>query len=33
MGEMRNSYKILIGRPEEERSLWRPNVNGGIRVK
>jgi hypothetical protein len=24
MGEMRNAYKILVGRPEGKRSLRRP---------
>jgi hypothetical protein len=24
MGEMRNSYRILVGKPEEKRSLARP---------
>jgi len=24
MGEIRNSYKILVGKPEEERRLGRP---------
>jgi hypothetical protein len=25
MGEMRNTYKILVGKPEEKRSLGRPS--------
>jgi hypothetical protein len=24
MGQMRNAYKILVGKPEEKRSLGRP---------
>jgi hypothetical protein len=24
MGEMRNSYKILVGKPEEKRTFGRP---------
>jgi len=24
MGEMRNAYKILVGKPEEKRPLGRP---------
>jgi hypothetical protein len=24
-GEMRNAYKILVGKPEGKRPLWRPS--------
>jgi hypothetical protein len=29
MGEIRNAYKILVGKPEEKRPLRRPTVNWG----
>jgi hypothetical protein len=30
MGEMRNAYKILVGKPEEMRALGRPRHRWGI---
>jgi hypothetical protein len=30
MGEMRNAYGILVGKPEGKRPLGRPNVDGRI---
>jgi hypothetical protein len=27
MGEMRNAYEILVGKPEGKRSLGRSNIN------
>jgi hypothetical protein len=34
MGEMRNSYSILVGRPEEKRPLGKPGRRweGNIRI-
>jgi hypothetical protein len=29
MGEMRNAYKILVGKPEGKRSLRRPRDRSG----
>jgi hypothetical protein len=33
MGEMRNAYKMLIGRLEGKRSLGSPGVDGKISLK
>jgi hypothetical protein len=33
MGEMRNSYKISIGKPEGKRPLEKPGVDGRIILK
>jgi hypothetical protein len=30
MGEMRNSYKILVGKPEEKTPLGRPKHRGEV---
>jgi len=30
MGEMRNAYKILVGKPEGKRLLGRPSIDGRI---
>jgi hypothetical protein len=30
MGEMRNVYKLLVGKPERKRQLRRPSVDGRI---
>jgi len=32
-GEMRNSYKILVGKPEGKRSLGRPRCRCGNNAK
>jgi hypothetical protein len=32
-GEMRNGYKIVIGKPEGNRPLGRPSLNGTIILK
>jgi hypothetical protein len=33
MGEKRNAYKILVGKPEEKRQLGRQDVGGRIILK
>jgi hypothetical protein len=33
MEEMRNAYKILVGKPEEKRPFRRPNRRGVIILK
>jgi hypothetical protein len=33
MGEKRDAYRILVGRPEGRRPLGRPGVNGRIILK
>jgi hypothetical protein len=30
MGEQRNAYMLLVGKPERKRPLGRPNVGGWI---
>jgi hypothetical protein len=30
MGEMRNAYKVLVGKPEGKVCLWHLGVNGRI---
>jgi hypothetical protein len=32
-GEMRNSYKILVGKPEEENPLWRSGRRCDDKIK
>jgi hypothetical protein len=33
IGEKRNAYKIVVGKPERKRSLGRTNVGGWIQLK
>jgi hypothetical protein len=33
MGEIGNAYKILVGKPEEERPYGRPRRHGRIILK
>jgi hypothetical protein len=33
MGEMRNEYKILVGKPERRRTLGRTEDNTGMDLK
>jgi hypothetical protein len=33
MGEKRNAYRVLVGKPEENRPLGRPRRNGWIILK
>jgi hypothetical protein len=33
MGEMRNAYKILVGKPEEKRPLRRPGLRWEDNIK
>jgi hypothetical protein len=33
MGEKRGAYRILLGRPEGRRPLWRPRCIGRIILK
>jgi hypothetical protein len=33
MGETRNAYRILVGKPEGNRPLGRPNVGGWTKLK
>jgi hypothetical protein len=32
-GETRNLYKVLVGKPEGKRLIWRPGVVGRIILK
>ena len=33
MGESRGVYKVLVGRPEEKRQLWRPGYRWEDNIK
>jgi hypothetical protein len=33
MGEMRNAYKLLVGKPERKRVLWRRGHDGKVILK
>jgi hypothetical protein len=33
LGEIRNAYKILVGKPEGRRPLRRPSVDGRVILK
>jgi hypothetical protein len=33
MGEKRNAYSILVGKPEEKRSLGRPRSRWEVNIK
>jgi hypothetical protein len=33
MGKLRNSYKILVGKPEEKRPLGTPDPSGTVTLK
>jgi hypothetical protein len=33
MGEKRNAYRVLMGKPEGNRGLGKPNISGRIILK
>jgi hypothetical protein len=33
MGKGRGAYRILVGRPEGKRSLWRPGCRWEVNMK
>jgi hypothetical protein len=33
MGQRRDAYKVLVGKPEEKRPLGRPRLDGRIKLR